>query len=150
TLGYRRVLHDIVGDLPVIDHVLPLLHLHRRHRGHGLDALDIDLRQLLDEGQYGVQFTLQMRNFGVPDRDPRQMRDTAYGGGINRHYIWPRNGIFSVSSAYSRGRFCTATGAMAPDPPFSPRAGSSAPKRRRPAWHLGPPPTRCQRAATDC
>jgi hypothetical protein len=28
-----------------------------------------------------------MRNFSVSDRDPRKMRDTANGGGIDGHYI---------------------------------------------------------------
>ena len=52
-----------------------------------LDALDIDLRQLLDKGQHRVQLALQMRNLGLGDRYPRQMGDTADGIGIDRHYI---------------------------------------------------------------
>jgi hypothetical protein len=28
-----------------------------------------------------------MGNFSVGDRDPREMRDTANGGGIDGHYI---------------------------------------------------------------
>src|SRR5260370_12454757 len=48
-----------------------------------------------------------MRNFCFGDRDPREMRDTANGGGIDRHDIWPLNGEFSPP--YSRGCFCTAT-----------------------------------------
>src|SRR5258708_15926070 len=30
-----------------------------------------------------------MRNLALSDRDPREMRDTANGGGIDGHYIWP-------------------------------------------------------------
>ena len=33
--------------------------------------------------EHGVQFALQMGNFGLGDRNPRQMRDAANGGGIN-------------------------------------------------------------------
>jgi hypothetical protein len=38
---------------------------------------------LLDKGQHRIQLALQMRNFCVGDRDPREMRDTANGGGID-------------------------------------------------------------------
>src|SRR6266576_5169670 len=79
----RRVPDHVVGDVAIIDHVGAFFHLHRRHRGHRFDAVDIDLAQLLDEGQHRIQLALQMRNFGVCDRDPRKMRDTANGGGID-------------------------------------------------------------------
>ena len=77
----------------VIDEVGAFLHLHRRHRGHRLDALDIDFRQLLDKGQHRVQFALQIGNLGLIDRDPREMRDTANGGGIDGHIVglWRQN-----------------------------------------------------------
>src|SRR6202035_3867764 len=75
------------------------------------DALDIQFRQLLDKGQHRIQFVLQMWYFCVGDRDPGEMRDTANGGGIDRHDIWPLNGEFSPP--YSRGCFCTATAAKA-------------------------------------
>ena len=81
----RRVGRHLVDDLAVIDHVQALLHLHRHHRGHRLDAVDIHFLQLLDKGQHGVQFALQMGNLGVSNRDPRKLRDTANGGSIDGH-----------------------------------------------------------------
>src|ERR1700734_3269360 len=106
-LGLRRVLDDVVGYPAVIDHVGPFLHLHRGHRGHGFDALDIDLLELLDKVEHRIELALKMRNLRFLNPDPRQMRDTANSGSINRHYIRPQTGI---SVSYSRGRFCTATG----------------------------------------
>ena len=68
-----------------IDVQQPALHGHRDDRGHRIDPLDADLRQLLDEGQHCVQLALQMRNLGFSDRDPRQMRDAANGGSVDGH-----------------------------------------------------------------
>src|ERR1700744_2863158 len=93
-LGLRRVRHDLVGDLAVIDHVGPLLHLHRSYRGHGLYSPNIDLAELLDERQHGIQLALKVRNLGFSDRNPREMRDTANSGGIDGHYIGPQTAIF--------------------------------------------------------
>src|SRR5579872_7404114 len=42
-LGLRRIAHNVVDDFAIIDHVGPLLHLHRDHRGHRLDPFDVDL-----------------------------------------------------------------------------------------------------------
>src|SRR3954466_616486 len=107
--GRGRVGNDIVGDLAVIDQILPLLHLHRGDRGHGLHTLDIDLRELLDKGEHGVEFALQMRNLALGNRNARQMRDAADGSGVDGHYIRPLTAKTHVP--YSRGRFCAATGA---------------------------------------
>src|SRR3954453_7318730 len=89
TFGRGRVGNDIVGDLAVIDQILPLLHLHRGDRGHGLHTLDIDLRELLDKGEHGVELALQMRNLALGNRNARQMRDAADGSGVDGHYIRP-------------------------------------------------------------
>src|SRR3954454_25094441 len=89
TFGRGRVGNDIVGDLAVIDQILPLLHLHRGNRGHGLHTLDIDLRELLDKGEHGVELALQMRNLVLGNRDARKMRDAADGSGVDGHYIRP-------------------------------------------------------------
>src|ERR1700682_6213581 len=48
-----------------------------------------------------------MGNFSVADRDPREMRDTANGGGVDGHYI-------GLSTANSARRI--AEGAFAPQP----------------------------------
>ncbi len=74
-----------VRDAAVGHHVLALLHRHRRHRGHRLDAFDIDLLQLLDERQDGVELALEVLDLIVRDRDARQMRDAADGCGIDGH-----------------------------------------------------------------
>ena len=44
-----------------------------------------DLRQLLDEGQHGVELALEMLDLVLGDRDARQMRNTADGGGVDGH-----------------------------------------------------------------
>src|ERR1700704_1025089 len=95
------------GRRRIPDHVGTLLHFHGHHRGHRFDAIDIHFRQLFDECQHGIQLALQMRNLCLSDRDPREMRDTANGGGIDGHYIGPLMG--KLSPPYSRGGFCAAT-----------------------------------------
>ena len=93
TFGTRKNWSSVAGalrtmssrDAAVGHHVLALLHRHRRHRGHRLDALDIHLAKLLDERQHGVELALQVLDLIVGDRDARQMRDTADGGGIDGH-----------------------------------------------------------------
>src|SRR6266851_7405813 len=127
-LGRRPVPDDIVWDPAVIDHVGTLLHFHRHHRGHRFDSLDVHFGELLDEGQHRIQLALQMRNLCLSDRDPREMRDTANGGGIDGHYIGPLTG--KLSPPYSRGGFCAAT---AGGRLISPPSGSAAPAPRRPA-----------------
>src|SRR3954465_3041234 len=89
TFGRGRVGNDIVDDLAVIDQIPPLLHLHWGDRGHRLHALDIDLRELLDKGEHGVELALQMRNLALGNRNARQMRDAADGSGVDGHYIRP-------------------------------------------------------------
>src|SRR5262245_31179495 len=125
----RRILQDVVRGRAVVDDVGAHLHFHRRHRGHRLDALDIDFRQLLDKGQHRVQFALQMGNFGVADRNPRQMRDTANGRGVHGHYIGPRTG--ELSPPYSRGCFCAATAGTAPYPAICAMRASAPPASAR-------------------
>ena len=58
---------------------------HRRHRGHRLDTVDIDLLQLLDKGQDRVDLAAQMLDLAVLDGDTGEMRDTAHGRGVNGH-----------------------------------------------------------------
>ncbi len=62
-----------------------LLHHHRRHRGHRLDARDVDLLQLLDEGEHGVELAAQVLDLVLGDGDARQMRDAADGIGVDGH-----------------------------------------------------------------
>ena len=88
-----------------------------------------DLRQLLDKGQHGVQLALQMRNLGLGYRDPRQMRDTADGVGIDGHYIGPPTA--EISPPYSRGGFCAATAPSSAQPAIRLICASAAPANAR-------------------
>src|SRR5262249_41349917 len=54
-LGGRCILEDDLRVFAVGDRIGALLHGHRDHRRHRLDALDVDLRELLDERQDGVE-----------------------------------------------------------------------------------------------
>src|SRR5215470_3291713 len=88
-LGRRRVLHDQIGNLAVGHHVWPLLHPHRRHRGHRLDAFDIDLRELLEKGQNGVELALEMRDFVLGHGNPGELCDAADGRSVDGHANFP-------------------------------------------------------------
>src|SRR5262245_4919065 len=103
-LGRRRVLDDVVGDAAVSDFVLALPQLHGRHRGHRLDAFDVDLRQLLDEGEDGVELALQGLDLLLGNRDAREMRDAADGIGVDGHCGG------SCARAYSRAPLPAPTG----------------------------------------
>src|ERR1700733_14921261 len=81
----RRVGDDVIGNTAVVDHIFPHLHRHRRHRGHRLHPLDIAHAEFLDEGQDGVKLAAKILLLVLGDRDPRQMRNTADGIGIDGH-----------------------------------------------------------------
>src|SRR5262245_66393733 len=83
--GGGRVPHNIVGNAAVRDHVRAFLHLHGGDRCHGLDACDVDLRQLLHEGENGVEFPLQMLDLLLGDGDACEVRDAAASGGVDGH-----------------------------------------------------------------
>src|SRR5262245_15326313 len=84
-LRRRRVLDDVVEDAAIGDHVLALLHVHGSDRGHRLDALDVDFRQLLHEGKDGIELPPQVLDLIFGNRDAREMRDAADGGGVDGH-----------------------------------------------------------------
>src|SRR6266567_5495567 len=84
-LRRRRILEDGVGNTAVGDDVRPLLDLHRNDGRHRLDTFDIDLRQLLDEGENGVEFAPQVLDLVLGNRNARKLRDAANGIGIDRH-----------------------------------------------------------------
>jgi hypothetical protein len=62
---------------------------------------DIDFRKLLDECQDGVDLAAQMLNLVVGNRDPRQMRDTADGGGVNGHRRSLKPGCDGAGGAFA-------------------------------------------------
>src|SRR5208283_1606024 len=84
-LPRRRVGQDVIGDAAVGHLVLAHLHRHGRDRRHRLDAFNVDLRELLDEGQNGIEFALKMLDLLVGHRDARQMRYAADSLGVNGH-----------------------------------------------------------------
>ena len=83
--GLRRIPHDVGGDPAVGDHVLALLHCHRRHRRHRLDTVDVHLGELLHKGEHGVELTFEVLDLIILDRDTREMGDAANGSGVNGH-----------------------------------------------------------------
>jgi hypothetical protein len=89
-LARRRIRHDGVGDAAVGHLVLTHLHRHRRHRRHWLDARNIDLRELLDESQHGVELALKMLDLVLGNRDARKMRHPADSIGVNGHASGPK------------------------------------------------------------
>jgi len=84
-LPRRRVLHDRVRDVPIGDDVLALLHGNRGDRRHRLDGGDVDLRELLDERQDGVELAPEVLHLLIGNRNARQMGDAADGLGIDGH-----------------------------------------------------------------
>src|SRR5580704_4032041 len=81
----RRVCQDRVRVAAVGDDVGALLHAHGGDRGHRLDAGDVDLVELLDERQNGVELALQVLDLVVVDGDAREVRDAAHGRGVDGH-----------------------------------------------------------------
>ena len=71
--------------------------LHRRHRGHRLDAVHVDLAQLLHEAEDAGQLRRQRPEIGLRHLDPGQMRHPARGLLVDRHgaevsgarAVWP-------------------------------------------------------------
>src|SRR5580692_1018286 len=73
----RRVGDDGIRDAAVGHLILAHSHLHWRHRRHRLDTRDVDLVELLDEGQNGVELALKSGHLVLGNGDPRQMRNAA-------------------------------------------------------------------------
>src|SRR3954451_22530540 len=81
-----RIAHNVVRYPAVGDLVLAHLHVHRCDRGHRLDALDVHLRELLDESQDRVELTLEVLDLVLRNRDAGEMRDTADSSSVDRHW----------------------------------------------------------------
>ena len=96
-LHRRRILEDLIGNAAVGHHVRPFLHLHGHDRGHRLDPVDVDLGQLLHEGEDGVELFAQVLDFVLGNRNARELRDTADGiGGGGHGCSWSRSGWASL------------------------------------------------------
>src|SRR5580700_1882220 len=81
----RRIRDDGVRDAAVGHLILAHFHRHRRHRRHRLDALDVDLVELFDKGQNGVELALNTGHFVLGNGDPRQMRNAANRVCVDSH-----------------------------------------------------------------
>src|SRR5439155_243046 len=77
-LRHWRIVEDGIGNAAVGDDVRPRLHLHRNDGRHRLDTFDIDLRQLLDKGENGIELAPQVLGLDVLDRANER---TALGAG---------------------------------------------------------------------
>jgi hypothetical protein len=58
---------------------------HRRDRGHRLDAVDVNLAQLLHEAQDRRELGRDRVEVGLGHLDPGQVRDPARGVLVDRH-----------------------------------------------------------------
>src|SRR5262252_4863549 len=88
-LDGRRILDDVVGNLAVGHNIRALLHYHGRHGGHGLDANDVGLQQLLHESEHGIKLAPKVLDLIIPDRNARKMRDAPDGRNIDGHEAFP-------------------------------------------------------------
>src|SRR6476661_2635560 len=84
-LRRRRIAQDLLGNVAISDDIRPLLHRHRRDRGHWVDIGDIDRRQLLDKRENRVQLRLQMGDLVFGNGNAGQMRNAAHGLGVHGH-----------------------------------------------------------------
>ena len=57
--------------------------------------------ELFDKGQNGVELAAQILDLIVGNRDTRQMRDTADGGGVDGHECWPNGQLRRETPAVS-------------------------------------------------
>jgi len=80
-----RVGSDGIRHLTVIDHIGPFFHLDIDNRRHRLDAIDINLVQLLDETENGVQLVTQFLGAFIGDGDTRELGDSFDSGLIDGH-----------------------------------------------------------------
>ena len=75
----------VLGIVAVGHHVLAHLHLHRDDRSQRLDLRYIDLVQLLDPVQDGIEFALEARNVRLLHLDARKLGDAPHRRLIDRH-----------------------------------------------------------------
>ncbi len=93
TFGTRKKLSSVAGALRTMSSAMPpsVTTSSRFFIAIGVTEVigstpvDVDLLQLLDEGQDGVELALQMLDLLLGDRDAGEMRDAADGGGVDGH-----------------------------------------------------------------
>src|SRR5580698_3919551 len=89
----RGITYDVVGLVAIRHGIHSHFHRHRRHRRHRLNAVHINLGELLDEGQDGIQLALEIGDLVLGYGDAREVRHTANGFSVNGHQkrlSWPR------------------------------------------------------------
>src|SRR6202008_632747 len=104
----RRVLDDVLGNAAIRHDIRSLLHRHRRHRRHWLDAIDVDLAQLLDERQNGVELVPEMLDLILGHGNAGEMRDAADNICVDGH----ESSASGFRPAYSRAAFTATTGSL--------------------------------------
>jgi hypothetical protein len=82
-LGLGRVGEDVVADAAIVDDVVAQAELLVDDRRQRLDAVGVDLAELLDPAQNVVELGQQPVELLVAHRDARQFRDVAHLFGGN-------------------------------------------------------------------
>src|SRR5215471_9496839 len=108
-LAHRCVPDDIFRNAPVSYRIDPFLHRHGSYRSHRFDALDLNLRKLLDKCEHGVEFAFEMSDLILCDGDAREVRNAADGVCVDCHAISRRYFSTGFRLAYSRAAFRTTT-----------------------------------------
>ena len=84
-LGFRRVFQHVVAAVAVVDDVVAQAKLIGDDGGQRLDAVGIDLAQLLDPLQDIIEFRHQFLDLGIAHGDARKPGDMADLFGVYRH-----------------------------------------------------------------
>ena len=93
TFGTRKKLSSLMGAFlttspampPSVTNIGALLHRHGGDRRHRFDPFDVHLAELLDEGEHGIQLTLEVVDLLLGHGDAGEVRDAAYGIGVDSH-----------------------------------------------------------------
>lgn len=68
-LALRRIGEYLVADVAIGHDIVAQAQMVGDDRGHRLDALGIDLAQLLDPAENVAEFRCELFGFGIGDRD---------------------------------------------------------------------------------
>src|SRR4029079_16111802 len=107
--AHRRVLDDVFGNTAIGHNVGAPFHGHRSDRRHTFDPLYIHFAELIDRGQSTIQLALEMVDLLLGHGDTGEVRDAAYGIGVDSH---GNSGTQQPSPAYSRASFIATTGSL--------------------------------------
>jgi len=85
----RRIGDNCIGNAAVGDFVCSHLHCHRGDGCHRFDTVNRNFRQLLNEGENGIELATKILDLIFGDRYAGKMGDTADGLGIDGHKPLP-------------------------------------------------------------